>query len=239
MTTNDKTDSLNNDAGNAAAKAEITASTKANARKKQQQHKNQKNAPAAKKNNQQQVAKSTFEGIASGANPMKGIVIAQGKGNLFDQFRVYLNGLAGSAADDKAYGLDSAILELTPKVRSDFVKPKPSPNVHSTLTPVIENGTATGGNKLVCFYPVLKEQMDTEYSMDLKIQSSNWNQYQRHEECFYRTAIGNVENEVLTYCCRDPRMTLVESNKDLVGFLLVLRSVCAQNKGSVKVDDEY
>jgi hypothetical protein len=45
-------------------------------------------------------------------------------------------GLAGSAADDKAYhGLDSAILELTPKVRSDFVKPKPSPNVHSNLTP--------------------------------------------------------------------------------------------------------
>jgi hypothetical protein len=81
--------------------------------------------------------------------------------------------------------------------------------------------------------------MDAEYSMDLKIKSSNWNQYQRHEEGFYRTAIGNVENEVLTYCRRDSRMTLVESNKDLVGFLLVLRSVCAQNKGSVKVDEEY
>jgi hypothetical protein len=81
--------------------------------------------------------------------------------------------------------------------------------------------------------------MDAEYSMDLKIQSSNWNQYQQHEEGFYRTAIGNVENEVLIYCRRDSRMTLVESNKDLVGFLLISRSVCAQNKGSVKVDDEY
>jgi hypothetical protein len=150
MTTNDKTDTPNSDAGNAAAKTETTASAKANARKKQQQqHKNQKNAPATKKKNQQQVAKSTFGGIASGA--MKGIVIAQGNGNLFDQFHVYLNGLAGSAAKDKAYGLDSAILELTPKVRSDFIKPKPNPNVHSTFSPVIENGTATGGNKLICF----------------------------------------------------------------------------------------
>jgi hypothetical protein len=239
MTTNDKADSSNGDAGNAAAKTETTAPAKANARKKQPQHRNQKNASAAKKKTQPHVTKSTFEGIASGVNPMKNIVIAQGNGNLSEQFRVYQNKMAGSAADDKAYGLDSAILELTPKVRSDFVKPKPNPNVHSTLTPVIENGTATGGNKLVCFDPALKEQMDAEYSMDLKIQSSNWNQYQRHEEGFYRTAIGNVENEVLTYCRRDARMALVESNKDLVGFLLILRSICAQNKGSVKVDEEY
>jgi hypothetical protein len=128
---------------------------------------------------QSNVAKSTFDGIASGSNPMKGVVIAQGNGNLSEQFRIYLNKLAGSAADDKAYGLDSTILELKTKVRSDFVKPKPNPNVHSTLTPVIENGTATGENKLVCFDPALKEQMDAEYNMDLKIQSSNWNQYQR------------------------------------------------------------
>jgi hypothetical protein len=149
MTTNDKTDSPNSDAGNAAAKTETTASAKANARKKQQQHKNQKNALTTKKKNQQQVVKSTFDGIASGANPMKGIVIAQGNGNLFDQFRVYLNGLAGSAADDKAYGLNPAILELTPKVWSDFVKPKPSPNIHSNLTPITEIGVATGGNRLI------------------------------------------------------------------------------------------
>jgi hypothetical protein len=34
-------------------------------------------------------------------------------------------------------------------------------------------------------------------------------------------------------------MTSVESKKDLIGLLLILRSVCAQNKGSVKVDEEY
>jgi hypothetical protein len=147
--------------------------------------------------------------------------------------------LAGAAADDKAYELDSAILELTAKIQSDFVKPKPNPNVHSTLTPVVENGVATGENKLLCFGPALKEQMDAEYNMDLKLQSSNWNQYQRHEEGFYRTAIGNVENEALTNCQRDNRMALVESKKDLVGLLLIIRSICAQNKGSVKVDEEY
>jgi hypothetical protein len=239
MTTNDKADTPTGDSGNASAKTETTASNKANARKKQQQNRNHKNGPSAKKKAQPTVAKSTFEGIASGSNPMTGVVIAQGNGNLSEQFRVYLNKLAGSAADDKAYGLDSSILEMKTKVRSDFVKPKPDPNVHSTLTPVIENGVATGGNKLVCFDPALKEQMDAEYNMDLKIQSSNWNQYQRHEEGFYRTAIGNVENEVLTYCRRDARMALVEINKDLVGFLLILRSICAQNKGSVKVDEEY
>jgi hypothetical protein len=170
---------------------------------------------------------------------MKGIVIAQGNGNMPSQFRVFQRKLAGAAANDKAYGLDSAILELKAKVRSDFVKPMPNPIAHSTLTPIIENGVATGGNRLICFDSALKEQMDAEYNMDLKIQSSNWNQYQRHKEGFYRTTIGNVENEVVTYCRRDNIMALVESNKNLVGLLLILRSICAQNKGSVKVDEEF
>jgi hypothetical protein len=243
MTTNDKTADSNTstgDAGNATAKAETTASSKSAARKKNQQLKNQKTPPAVKKKQPQQAAKSKFEGIASGVTPMTGIVIAQGNGNMSGQFRLFQKKLAGAAADDKAYGLDSAILELIAKVRSDFVKPKPSPIIHSDIVAELDgSGNATGGNKLVCHNPVLKEQMDAEYSMDLKIQSSNWNQYQRHEEGFYRTAIGNVENEVLTHCRRDSRMTLVENNKDLIGLLLILRSICAQNKGSVKVDEEY
>jgi hypothetical protein len=34
-------------------------------------------------------------------------------------------------------------------------------------------------------------------------------------------------------------MASVESNKDLIGFLLILQSVCAQNNGGMKVDEEY
>jgi hypothetical protein len=63
--------------------------------------------------------------------------------------------------------------------------------------------------------------MDAKYNMDLKIQMSNWNQYQRHEEAYYCTAIGNVENDFLTYCRRDNRMAAIEKDKDLVQFLLV------------------
>jgi hypothetical protein len=55
----------------------------------------------------------------------------------------------------------------------------------------------------------------------------------------YRIPIDNIENEVLTYCRRDGRMALVETNKNLVGLLLILRSVCAQNKGNVKFYGEY
>jgi hypothetical protein len=239
MTTSDDASAPGTDA-TAAARTDSTSSAKAAARKKSQQQKNQKtNPPAKKKQPPPQVAKSFFEGIASGVNPMKGIVIAQGNENMSGQLCVFQKKLAGAAADDKAYGLDPAILELTAKARSDFVKPKPNPNVHSTLNPVIENGVATGENKLVFFDPVKKEQMDAEYNMDLRIQSSNWNQYQRHEEGFYRTAIGNVEHAVLTYCRMDRRMVLIESSKSLVQFLCLLRSVCAQNNGSVKVDSEF
>jgi hypothetical protein len=217
-------------------------STSSNAiSKKKQQQKNQKSNPPAKKKVPQPPAKSIFSGIASGVNPMKGIVIADGNGNKAGQFRVFQKKLAGSAADDKAYGLDSAILDLKAKVRSDFIKPKPSPTSHSTLTPVIgtDGVTPTGENKLICFDPILKDQMDAEYTMDLKIQSSNWNQYNRMEEGYYRTAIGNVDNNVLTYCRMDKRMALAERDKDLVLLLLVLRSVCAQNHGAVKVDEEF
>jgi hypothetical protein len=226
--------------GNATAKSETTASAKAAARRKQQQLKNQKNVPPAKKK-QQNAARSTFEGIASGVNPMKGIVIAQGNGNMSGQFCVFQKKLAGAAANDKAYGLDSAILDLTAKIWSDFVKPKPSPTLHSNVVPIMEADgvTPTGGNRLVCHDPALKEQIDAEYNMDLKIQSSNWNQYTRHQDGYFRTAIGNVELEVLTYCRRDKRMASIEKDKDLVQFLLVLRSVCAQNNGAVKVDQEY
>jgi hypothetical protein len=151
---------------NATAKSDTTST---NAKKKQQ--KNQKSHPPAKKKAPQPPAKSTFTGIASGVNPMKGIVIADGNGNKAGQFRVFQKKLAGAAADDKAYGLDSAILDLIAKVRSDFIRPRPNPSVHSNLTTVYEaDGAApTGEIKLICFDPVLKDQMDAEYNMDLKI----------------------------------------------------------------------
>jgi hypothetical protein len=81
--------------------------------------------------------------------------------------------------------------------------------------------------------------MDAEYNMDLKIQESNWNQFERHYEGYYRIAFGNTEDTVITYCRADSRMALIESNKDLVGLLLVSRAVCAQDDGGVKVDREY
>jgi hypothetical protein len=121
------------DAGSAAAKNETTASSKATANKKHQQQKNHKASPSAKKKQPQHAVKSTFKGIASGVTPMKGIVIAQGNGNMSGQFHVFQRKLAGAAANDKAYGLDSAILELIAKARSDFVKPRPIPNVHSNV----------------------------------------------------------------------------------------------------------
>jgi hypothetical protein len=123
MTTNNKTTDSNTntgDTGAAAAKNGTTASSKAAARKKQQQLKNHKTNPPAKKK-QQHVARNLFEGISSGVNPMKGIVIAQGNGNQSGQFNVFQKKLVGAAAGDKAYGLDLAILELKAKVRSDFI----------------------------------------------------------------------------------------------------------------------
>jgi hypothetical protein len=233
----------NDNGGTAASKTDSTASAKAAARKKQQQQKNQKantNNPPTKKKQPTQVVKPVFEGIASGVSPMKGTVIAQGHGNMAGQFRVFQKKLAGAAADDKAYGLDSAILDLIAKKRSDFIKPKPDPSVHSKLVPEKNSaGDLTGGSTVVCFKPFLKDQMDAEYNMDLKIQSSNWNQHERHREGFYRTAFGNLDSSVITYCRMDKRMAAAESDKDLIMLLLILRSVCAQNHGAVKVDKEY
>jgi hypothetical protein len=205
---------------NAASKSNSSGSAKAAARKKQQQQENQKSNPPAKKKPQQPPLKCVFAGVASGVSPMKGIVIADGNGNKAGQFCVFQKKLTGSAADDKAYGLDSAILELIARKRSDFIKPKPDPIPHSNLTPVMETDgvTPTGEIRLVCFDPILKDQMEAEKTMDLKIQSSNWNQYSRMEEGYYRTAIGNVDNTVMTYCRTDKRMAVAESNKDLILF---------------------
>ena len=75
---------------------------------------------------------------------MTGVTIVQNIGNMSGLFGVFQKKLAGYAADDKAYGLDLAILELVRKTRSDFIKPKPNPNVHSNVTAVQENGIDTG-----------------------------------------------------------------------------------------------
>jgi hypothetical protein len=115
------------------AKVHAAAKTDSTRSAKQQQKSQKTNSPARKK----PPPKPTFEGIASGVSPMKRIVIAQGNGNMSGQFRVYRKKMVGSAADDKAYGLDSAILELIAKVRSDFVKPKPSLIAHSNIVPVM------------------------------------------------------------------------------------------------------
>ena len=104
---------------------------------------------------------------------MKGVVLAQGNGNLTGQLRVFQEKLAGATADDKAYGLDSAILDLIPKVNTDFVKSKPSPLVHSKLVTIYQNDDKgapttieTGEMKLVCFNLVMEEEMEAEYNMD-------------------------------------------------------------------------
>jgi hypothetical protein len=81
--------------------------------------------------------------------------------------------------------------------------------------------------------------MEAEYSMDLKIQKSNWNIFERQYEGLYRIAFDNVDDTIITYCRVDKRMASIEVNKDLVGFLSILRSVCAQNHGAIKVDQEY
>jgi hypothetical protein len=244
MATTDKADSSAQSGtdGTTPPKTGTTVSSKAAARKKsqQQQQKNQKSNPPNSKKKQQNIVKIKFEGIASGVSPMKGVVIARSNGDLTGQFRVFRKKLAGAAADDKAYGLDSAILDLVAKVKSDFVQPKPDPLIHSNIIDVVgADGAPTGERKLVCHDPIAKEQIDAEYNMDLKIQKSNWNQYERHYEGYFRTAIGNVEENILTYCRSDNRMASVESNKDLIGSLLILRSVCAQNNGGMKVDEEY
>jgi hypothetical protein len=162
-----------------SAKTENATSAKTNARKKQPQQpqKNQKANLNTKKKKQPHVAKSAFEGIASGVNPMKGIVIGQGNGNLAGKFRVYQQKMTGSAADAKAYGLDLSVLDLVAKVESDFVKPKSSPLSHSNLVDIMvmdENGkptkVATGERRLICYDPILKDEMEAEYNMDLKIQ---------------------------------------------------------------------
>jgi hypothetical protein len=159
---------------------------------------------------------------------------------------VFQKKLEGAAAESKAYGLDSVILDLIPKIKSDFVKPKPSPLIHSKLIVLYEKddkgvstSKPTDEKVLLCFDPIIKEQMEAEYSMDLKIQKSNWNIFERQYEGLYRIVFDNVDDTIITYCRADKRMASIEINKDLVGFLLILRSVCAQNHGAIKVDQEY
>ncbi|OEU19788.1 hypothetical protein FRACYDRAFT_235849 [Fragilariopsis cylindrus CCMP1102] len=239
------TTSTTGGAGNALSAKEKEAKAAAAAAKNTANQK-KKNHPSNASNKKKQVTKSKFEGIASGSSSMKNIVIALANGNLLGQYRVYQNTMAGSAADDKAYGLDSSILDLVAKVETDFVKTKPDPLKHSKLITIYEKDdkgaattTPTGEKRLVCFDPILKESLDTNYFIDVKIQKANWNHYKRCYEAYYRTAIGNVEDVIITYCRADKRMALVEKNKDLIGFLQILRSVCAQTNGIVKVDQEF
>jgi hypothetical protein len=81
-----KTDSgIPSGAGDNAASKTDSTSGKAASRKKQQNQKSQKANPPAKKKQPPPPQKSTFLGITSGVNPMKGIVIADGNGNKVGQ----------------------------------------------------------------------------------------------------------------------------------------------------------
>jgi hypothetical protein len=240
------TTSTTGGAGNALSAKEKEAKAAAAAAKNTANQKKKNHPSNASNKKKQQVAKSKFEGLASGTNPMKGTVIALANGNLLGQYRTYQNTLAGSAAADKAYGLDSVILDLVAKIESDFVTSKPDPLQHSNVVTIYKKDalgadttTPTGEKRLVCFDPILKESTDSNYFIDVKIQKANWNNYDRFSKAYYRTAIGNVEDVIITYCRADKRMALVETEKDLIGFLQILRSVCAQTNGIVKVDQEF
>ena len=85
--------------GAASNPASTKGAMSAAAAAKNKQNQKKKNPPNASKK-KQQVVKSKFECLASGKS-------YKANGNLAGQFRVYQNNLAGSSADDKAYGLDS------------------------------------------------------------------------------------------------------------------------------------
>ena len=130
------TTSTTGGAGNALSAKEKEAKAAAAAAKNTANQKKKNHPSNASNKKKQQVAKSKFEGLASGTNPMKGTVIALANGNLLGQYRTYQNTLAGSAAADKAYGLDSVILDLVAKVESDFVTSKPDPLQHSNVVTI-------------------------------------------------------------------------------------------------------
>ncbi|OEU05681.1 hypothetical protein FRACYDRAFT_258678, partial [Fragilariopsis cylindrus CCMP1102] len=230
------TTSTTGGAGNALSAKEKEAKAAAAAAKNTANQKKKNHPSNASNKKKQQVAKSKFEGLASGTNPMKGTVIALANGNLLGQYRTYQNTLAGSAAADKAYGLDSVILDLVAKILCNIRTSLPSTKKDATGA---DTTTPTGEKRLVCFDPILKESTDSNYFIDVKIQKANWNNYDRFSKAYYRTAIGNVEDVIITYCRADKRMALVETEKDLIGFLQILRSVCAQTNGIVKVDQEF
>jgi hypothetical protein len=85
---------------NAATKTDSTSAKAVVQKKQHQNQKSQEASPPAEK--KQPPPTKTFEGIASGVNPMKGIVIADGNGNKAVQFRMFQKKPAGSAAEDKA-----------------------------------------------------------------------------------------------------------------------------------------
>ena len=139
MTQNNESSTPPSGTGNnnpAAAKTDTTSGKVAASKKKQQQKKG--NNTSAKKKQAPTSPKCTFKGLASGTSSMKNMVIADGNGNKAGQFCVFQKNLAGLAAEAAAYGLDSAILDLVAKERTDFIKPKESQNAHSTLTPVLD-----------------------------------------------------------------------------------------------------
>jgi hypothetical protein len=76
----------------------------------------------------------------------------------------------------------------------------------------------TGENKLVCFNPILKDEMEAEYNMDLKLQKANWNQFECHYDGYYRIAIGNVDDSIIVYCRVDKRMASIEVNNAVVSY---------------------
>jgi hypothetical protein len=48
-----------------------------------------------------------------------------------------------------------------------------------------------------------------------------------------------MDDTIIKYCRANKGMAAVENNKDLVGLLLIVQLVCAQNNGAVKVDEDF
>lgn len=183
---------------------------------------------------------NAFKGKALVGQDLHNIVIDHDKPSILSQFREYKKGLSSVATNKGAYGLDIAIETGVGRTKASFMPAFVNVQLHSNIVPTRTGGVLDGGNAIVCFDPVLKQQLDIIYNMELKTALSNWNQYQRNNDALLSTAIGNVHPVVLTACESDPRYTAMRNNNDLMSFLEILQAVCTKStSGQGRCNEEF
>ena len=166
---------------------------------------------------------------------MLGVVVTTEDVNMAGQYRVFMKAIQQYCSSKGYATLPTCIKTLTTKTELDFAMTPIDTTLFATTCqrPIVGAVPPTLETVFAVFNPNTKKELEMEWSVKYKLKREEWGLYRKNIDSVYGIAHGNLCGQVVGRCGLDPSFESIQSNRDLIGLLTILRSVCVQTSSGI------